>query len=95
MSLLIFFIIFALLIYFTMGSAQWSVLKCNLFVAFGWSEGVFVSVDGIVVYHKTQNYLPTFPKVASKYSSLHESSLTFEDALARLSTKDYDRLLIK
>ncbi len=83
MSILIILAFVLTFVYFVAGTANASVLGCNYFVAMGWVEGVFVSRSNLC-YHKTRNFLPTFPLCASRFEGLHESPLSYEEALDRL-----------
>lgn len=89
MELIIFFTCFVLpLMILVMGLSSYSVLGGTLLSAFGFRDEVFVNRDGSLVYHKTRNFLPTFPKLVSRFPELHTSPLTRDEALARLSDAD-------
>jgi hypothetical protein len=63
------------------------VLGASPLVMLGLKEGVFVSKSKLL-YHKTQNFLPTFPLLCSEFSDLHESPIPYEEALKMVPEAD-------
>lgn len=63
----------------------------SLLAAMGLREEVFVNRRGWLIYHKTRNFLPTFPKLVSNFEDLSRSPLTMEQAYARLTPADKER----